>query len=147
MTKEGLRRRLRNGGAFIRYLGVGVLTSLLDLVLFSALSVLLRTPEVPANFASTIITLTVSYFINRSFVFRSEEPPSLKGFFSFAGVTLFSGLIIQSAIIWGLVGTFAMIAPDRGPAVVNPVAKIVAMGVGAACNFLGYRFVFKTEQD
>lgn len=138
--------RLRGGGSFARYLVVGVGTSLLDLSLFTLLSVALVVPEVPANVCSTVITLMVSYFINRSFVFRSADPPSLRGFFSFAGVTLVSGILVQSAIIWGLIRAATIALPAVGPGAVNPGAKVIAMGCGAMCNYLGYRLVFASRQ-
>ena len=51
--------------------------------------------------------------------------------------------MIQSAVIWGVVQVTHAVAPGLEYVLVAPAAKIVAMGVGAICNYLGYRLVFK----
>lgn len=142
MTRE------QTSGTFPRYLLVGVGMSLLDLLLFSLLAVGAGVPEVLSNVVSTVITVCVSFLINRSFVFRAHRQSVtaraiLLSFASFAGVTLVTGLVIQSAVIWGVVQLTHAVAPGLEYALVAPAAKIVAMGVGAICNYLGYRLVFK----
>lgn len=142
----GALRRLSSwfsgDGSLSRYLIVGVLISLLDLVLFTAFSVSFGWHEVLSNVISTLLSVCVSYVINRAFVFRAERP-TLRSFFSFAGVTLASGLVLQSLVIWGLVQFAGTVVPFAGDVVVLPAAKIIAMAVGATANYLGYRWVFK----
>ena len=138
---RALCKRLYEAGSFYRYLLVGVGTSLLDLTLFSLFSVLLHVPVIPANIASTIITVCVSYLINQCFVFQTERP-TWGSFFSFAGVTLLTGLVLQSVIIWALVWLAQFALPSLSLSLVKPAVKVVAMGVGAVCNYLGYRFIF-----
>lgn len=87
--------------SLIKYLFVGVGTSLLDFVLFLTFSSLLGIPEVVANILSTTITIVVSYFVNNFFVFEAKTP-SWRSFFSFAGLTLFTGMVVQSVIIWAV---------------------------------------------
>ncbi|MBV7363882.1 GtrA family protein [Actinomycetaceae bacterium TAE3-ERU4] len=134
-------KKLKSGSSFWRYLIVGVGTSGLDLSLFTLFSVVFEINEVISNIFSTIITVCVSYLINRSFVFNSQKT-GWASFFSFAGVTLITGLIIQSFIIWTLISFASYALPSLSPAIVNPAVKICAMGVGAICNYLGYRFIF-----
>lgn len=133
---------LRDGGSFPRYLLVGITTSLLDLALFSTLSVVLGVPAVPSNIVSTLVTICVSYVINQRFVFKGSSH-SWRGFFSFAGLTLFTGLVLQSVAIWGVLGISRWLLPGLVDEVVLPAAKIVAMGIGAIANYLGYRFIFR----
>lgn len=127
--------------SFARYLLVGVGTSLLDFTLFNALSVALRVPVIPSNVVSTIVTVCVSYLINRAFVFRAERP-TWSSFFSFAGLTLLTGLVLQSAIISGTLEGIGLFRPGLDSKISHPIAKAVAMGLAAACNFLGYRWIF-----
>ena len=95
-------KRLLEAGSFYRYLLVGVGTSLLDFTLFSLLSVGFDLPVIPSNITSTVITVCVSYWINQHFVFQAKGF-SWASFFSFAGLTLFTGMVLQSAIIWVIV--------------------------------------------
>ncbi|MDO4258840.1 MAG: GtrA family protein [Actinomycetaceae bacterium] len=134
-----------HGSSVWRYLVVGVGTSLLDLGLFSLMAVGFTVPPVPANIISTVITVCVSYLINQSFVFKSAGGPTWKSFFSFAGLTLFTGTIFQSAVIWGIVESAALLFPTLPGAIVKPTAKVFAMGVGAVCNYLGYRWLFSDK--
>ena len=66
-------KRLLEAGSFYRYLLVGVGTSLLDITLFSLLSVGFDLPVIPSNITSTIITVCVSYWINQHFVFHAKR--------------------------------------------------------------------------
>ena len=137
-----LVRRFLDWGSGSRYLVAGVFTSLLDLTLFSLCSVVLHIPVVPSNVISTTITIIVSYQINRRWVFKTEKT-GLVAFFSFASVTLFTGLLLQSGIIWRLNLAFSSWFPTLSGSVAKPASKIVAMAVGAVCNYLAYRFVFR----
>lgn len=129
-------------GTFIRYLLVGVSISALDLALFTLFSVVFGLNEIIANVASTVISICVSYLINRIFVFRGGGG-FWSNFFSFAGVTLFTGLVLQSLVIWACAALAFTAFPSSEAAIVLPLAKVVAMGVGAVANYLGYRFVFR----
>lgn len=132
------------GGSFPRYLVVGVFTSLLDFTLFTTLSVPLGLNPVPSNVISTIVTICVSYLINQRWVFRSKTS-TWATFFSFASVSLVTGLLIQTGLIWGLIHLGHGLFPAARASTINPVSKVIAMGFGALCNYLGYRFVFRTS--
>ena len=106
-------KRLLEAGSFYRYLLVGVGTSLLDFTLFSLLSMGFDLPVIPSNITSTIITVCVSYWINQ-----------------------------HSAIIWAIVHGLPALGLGISLSLLKPAAKIVAMGTGAVCNYLGYRFIF-----
>lgn len=142
MTSSPRKQRRPASGSFPRYLLVGVFTSLLDFSLFTGLSVPLGLNPVPSNIISTVVTICVSYLINQRWVFRSRAS-TWGTFFSFASVSLVTGMLIQTGVIWGLVHIGHIVLPAAGAARINPAAKIIAMGVGAMCNYLGYRFVFR----
>lgn len=129
-------------GALVRYLFTGVGTSLLDLTLFTVLVSVVSFVPVFANVVSTIITICVSYFLNRAFVFKAERS-SFRAFLSFASVTLFTGLVLQSGVIWAGMHLIAGLGWDPTSAAGAAVVKAVAMGVGALCNYIAYSFVFK----
>ncbi|QWW20292.1 GtrA family protein [Schaalia sp. 19OD2882] len=133
-----------HGSSVWRYLFVGVGTSLLDLALFTVGAVLVGIHPVPANVISTVITVCVSYFVNQSFVFGAARR-SWGDFFSFAGLTLFTGTVLQSGVIWVVIGAADLFLPGLGRQVVSPAAKVLSMGVGALCNYLGYRWVFRAR--
>ncbi|MFB9311580.1 GtrA family protein [Nocardioides plantarum] len=124
-----------------RYLVVGLANTALDLLLFSLMAVVLDVPAVPANVISTVAVMTVSFFVNRAWVFRAESA-GIKAAVGFVSVTLFSGLVLQSLVILGVIAAAHGVVPDLPDEVVKPGAKVVAMGVGMVSNFLGYRWVF-----
>ena len=100
---------------------------------------------IPSNITSTIITVCVSYWINQHFVFQAKGF-SWASFFSFAGLTLFTGMVLQSAIIWVIVHGLPALGLGISLSLLKPAAKIVAMGTGAVCNYLGYRFIFTRKK-
>jgi putative flippase GtrA len=85
--------------------------------------------------------MTISFFVNRSWVFRAESA-GLRAYVGFVAVTLFSGLVLQSLVILGAIAAAGAIAPDLPDGLVTPAAKVLAMGCGMVSNFLGYRWVF-----
>lgn len=138
-TAGGQHRRTL--GEALRYVVVGSFNSILDLALFSLFAVVVGLPPVVANVLSTCITLCVSFFLNHRFVFKSDRT-GWKVFIPFVAVTLVSGLLIQSAVIWGVIHLAGIVVPTASSAVVAPVSKVCAMGVGMISNFLGYRLLF-----
>lgn len=127
-----------------RYLVTGGAMSLLDWGLFTTFSVALSFPAVLANICSTIITICVSYFLNQRFVFQAKKA-SWQSFFSFSGLTLFTGLVLQSLVILGVLQLLVLFQGHPLPSYAAPGAKIVAMAVGATCNYLGYKYLFKKK--
>lgn len=124
------------------YLVTGGVMSALDWGLFTTFSVVLSFPAVLANICSTIITICVSYFLNRRFVFHAKKA-SWQSFFSFSGLTLFTGLVLQSLVILGVLTLLTTSQGQPLPAFTAPGAKIVAMAVGATCNYQGYKYLFR----
>lgn len=136
-----MQTRVRLDHSAHRYVVVGVLNTALDLVLFTLLAVAAGVPPVVANVISTVVVMTVSFFVNRSFVFRAQDA-GVRAYVGFVAVTLFSGLLVQSLVILGVIAVAGEVLPDLSHDVVAPGAKLVAMGVGMVSNYLGYRWVF-----
>ena len=137
--------RHRTVGELLRYLVVGGFNTLLDLSLFSLFAVVAGLQPLVANVASTCITLCISFVLNRRVVFRSSHG-AWKTFVPFVTVTLFSGLVVQSAVIWGVIQLGDIVVPGAPASFVAPMAKVCAMGVGMISNFLGYRWLFSGAQ-
>lgn len=128
--------------AFIRYLFVGGFNTLLDLALFTCFVVVVGLLPVVANVASTTITMCVSYLLNRTIVFRSNNRRASTAA-GFVAVTLFSGLLVQSAVIASVMWVGQSYLGAAEFAWFPSFAKICAMGVGMITNFLGYRWLFR----
>lgn len=131
----------RTQGSFLRYLLVGGFNALLDLGLFTLGAVVIGLHPLVANIVSTSITLCVSYLLNRVFVFRTTRSIQ-RTVVQFVTVTLISGLLVQSGVIWVVLRLGGLVVPNLPPDVLEPLAKICAMGVGMGSNYLGYRWLF-----
>lgn len=142
MNQQDSKFRRFTSHSLPRYLVTGGAMSLLDWGLFTGLCVVLSFPAVLANICSTIITIFVSYFLNQRFVFKARKA-SWQSFFSFSGLTLFTGLVLQSLVILGVLQFLALFQGHPFSSYAAPGAKIVAMGVGATCNYLGYKYLFR----
>lgn len=125
----------------LRYGVVGGFNTLLDLGLFTLFSVGLHITPLLANVMSTSIVLCVSYVLNRIVVFRSSKPVR-STVVHFVTITLFSGLIVQSGVIWVVIHVGSLAAPHLSHAILAPLAKVFAMGAGMISNYLGYRWIF-----
>lgn len=124
-----------------RYLVVGLFNTALDLALFTLLAVAVGFAPVAANVVSTVVVMTISFFLNRAWVFRSESS-GLRAYAAFVAVTLFSGLVVQSLVIFGLLHLADAVLPGLSHDLAAPAAKLGAISVGMVSNFLGYRWVF-----
>ncbi len=127
--------------SFDRYVVVGVANTLLDLAIFSALALHFGVPSLFAHVASTAIVMSISFLLNRRWVFRSDAGAASTAA-PFVAVTLFSALVVQSAVITAVLASASSAAPSAAESVVIPGAKIAAMAVGMVFNYLGYRLVF-----
>ncbi len=127
--------------SFDRYFLVGLFNTGLDLALFTLLAVGVGLAAVLSNTISTVVVMTISFFINRRWVFRSQSS-GVAVYLRFAGVTLFTGLLVQSAVILGVLFAAEVLVPALSTDLVTPAAKVVAMGTGMVVNFLGYRWLF-----
>lgn len=133
------------GSAARRYVVVGLANTGLDLALFTALAVGADLPALLANVVSTAVVMTVSFFLNRGWVFRSDDAGA-GSYVGFVAVTLTSALVVQSLVILGatpvLEALREAVVSDLSTDLVPPAAKVAAMAVGMVTNFLGYRWVF-----
>ncbi|MFE5774669.1 GtrA family protein [Brachybacterium sp. NPDC056505] len=124
-----------------RFLVSGGAMALLDLCLYSGGTLLVHWPPIAAHVVSTLITICVSFAVNRAFVFRAHGT-GVRAFVPFLAVTLVTALVIQTLIITGVVHACGVLFPQAPEGVVAIAAKIIAVGVAAVCNFVSYRVIF-----
>lgn len=124
----------------MRFALVGAFNTALDFVLFLLLSMTI-TP-VLANYISTTICLLFSFFINRSYTFRSvggQLHKQVALFFIFTGIALW---VLQPLVIAGCLYGIEEFGWSQD-VVTLTAAKLAATVVSLVWNYLTYsRFVF-----
>lgn len=134
-----LLRRL----SLARYVLVGGFNTALDFGLYTLLVTAFWVPPLIANVVSTVVTMCVSYLLNRTFVFHSNQSHA-RGFLSFVAVTLTSGLVIQSIVI-AFVITVGESFTSISHNILATGAKVCAICVSMVFNYLGYRYIFRSR--
>ena len=129
----------------IRFAIVGAANTALDFALLFLL-VALGLDKIPANFISTGVAFIFSFFVNKSFTFKSTGGNVKKQFVLFIAITIVSLWIIQPLIITGITALLANTGWVSG--VTLFIAKIIATVASLIWNYIFYsRFVFKNEKE
>jgi len=80
---------------FIEYLVFGVMTTVVNIVVFFLLDTGLQVPYLIANAFAIIISILFAFFTNKKYVFKSKSPSmkvAFKEFYLFVGFRLISGV-------------------------------------------------------
>lgn len=120
----------------LKFLFVGGLNTVLDFLIYGLLANVFGIFVVIANMISTLICMTVSFFLNYNFVWKSKKT-KLQTAPRFLLVSLISAWVIQSGIIWLATTIFG--TAD----LTNLIAKIIGIACGTIFNFFGYKYIFK----
>jgi putative flippase GtrA len=139
-------------GDKLRFLIVGITNTLLDLLIFALLANVLKLTPITSNIISVSIVVIVSFYLNYYFVWRSKKS-KLKTAPQFIAVSLFTGYVIQSGVIWLLIkllnsfwifdtGIFNIPGAD----LLNLFAKCCGIAAALVVNFIAYRFIFKSAE-
>lgn len=137
-----IRNLMRQYGEVIRYLIVGVLTTVVSLCVYYGCVITFLNPQIPwqlqgANIISWIAAVTFAYVMSRKFVFQSKRADWLKeagAFYSSRLVTL----IVDMAIMFVMVTICHM--NDK-------IAKLVVQVVVIVANYvLSKMFVFSKNK-
>ena len=129
----------------IRFGIVGAANTALDFALLF-LFVGLGVDKIPANYISTGISFVFSFFVNKSFTFKSKTGNVKKQFILFIGVTIIGLWVIQPLIIGGVSNLLTTTGWAAG--FILFVAKIIATFASLIWNYLFYsRIVFKKVED
>lgn len=134
----------------VRFLFVGVFNTLLGFALLNGFVFILHMPALVGNALAVIIGISISYVLNHTFVFSSDDKMSFKSFFIFFIVTGFSTLVLQSLVLWGTESIIMAPLSESWPgfsflrdqAVLRlNLEKVAAVGVGMVWNYLSYKHI------
>ena len=122
------------GSSFFRFLLVGVGNTLLSLILMFLLEDLGYWPSTAIAYVSGAI---MSFFLNRSFTFKSKAafwPSVIKFAVNVALCYLIAYSIAQPVVTWALSSTaISAVWQER-------IAKVCGMGLYTVLNYFGQRF-------
>lgn len=139
-----MQNLLKNHAEKLRFALVGSANTAIDFGILFGL-VFLGVDKLAANFVSTGVAFVFSFFINKSFTFKSIGGNTKKQFGLFLVITLLGLWVIQPIIIsgvaWLLAGTSL---PDSA---VLLIGKLVATVATLIWNYILYsKYVFKKGQ-
>ncbi len=121
-----------------RFLTVGMLSTLVDLGLFTLLHVRFGVPTLAANTISYSAGIITSYVLHRTWTYSNRPRRALRAQFSqFAAVSL-SALLINNALVLLLASPFTLLLTQ--PSYGALLAKVCATGVGLCWNFIVNNF-------
>ena len=126
----------------IRFGIVGLANTAIDFGILFILAQGFLVPDLIANIISTSVALTFSFFINRSFTFKSSSKLKAKQIILYIAITLFGLWVLQNIVILGIT---SIVGPLHLPAwFVLFVAKGFATVVSLIWNYVLYsRLVFR----
>ena len=138
-------------GPGMRFLFVGGSMTLLDLLLYQLFANVLQISlfgapsSVSAVWIGTPIVILVNFFVSHRFVWKSSTSKR-KTIVPFFGLNLFTGIVVQSLIISGVLWvltTLEWVIIDTS--ITNLFAKCCAVGVSMILNFFGAKILFKYD--
>lgn len=135
---------LRKHAEKLRFALVGGANTALDfLLLFIFVS--LGFNAIVANYFSTGIAFIFSFFVNKSFTFKSKSGNVRKQFIQFVLVTMFGLWVLQPIIILVVTALLSPFGLDSNVSLF--LAKIIATFGSLVWNYLFYsKLVFKKEE-
>lgn len=144
----------------VRFGLVGIGNTLFNFVILNIAFFLLGQSKIVSGIIATLFALTLSFFLNRNFVFRHAGQPSRQAL-RFVLVTLTGVMLIQNVVY----AFFVFILKDHTGGVVNLIHSLsgiqlsenffdinVSNAIGSLCtmvwNYNGYRlFVFNEKTE
>lgn len=129
----------------LRFGLVGIANTTLDFVLLFVF-VGFGIDKIVANYISTSIAFVFSFFVNKSFTFKSKGGNALKQFLIFLVITMVGMWIIQPLVITGV--SWLLVGVGWNEGFVLFVAKLVATVASLIWNYMLYsRLVFKKKEE
>lgn len=137
--------RLKKHTDKLRFGLVGIANTALDFIILFVL-VGFGLDKIPANYISTSLSFIFSFFVNKSFTFKSKGGSIIKQFVMFIAITVVALWVIQPLIILGISSLLA--TTGWASWVILFVAKVVATVASLVWNYIFYsRLVFKKKGD
>lgn len=101
--------------------------------------------RIASNYISTTIAFVFSFFVNRSFTFKSKTGNTKKQFGLFLVITLFGLWVIQPIIITGVAWMISNLGIPNS--IVLFIGKLLATVVTLVWNYVLYaKYVFKKDE-
>lgn len=138
-----LQELLKKHAEKFRFAVVGGANTVLDFAILFLLTNL-GLDKIVSNYISSTIAFVFSFFVNKSFTFKSKGGDVKKQFARFIIVTITGLWVLQPLVILGVT---SLMSPLNYPENVNLfVAKLIATLVTLVWNYIFYsKFVFKTK--
>ncbi len=129
----------------LRFAIVGGANTALDFALLF-IFVALGLNSIAANYISTSIAFVFSFFVNKSFTFKSKGGNLAKQFALFLGISIVALWVIQPIVI---ITVTALLSPlGWNESLVLFIAKLIATVASLIWNYILYaRFVFKKTEE
>lgn len=135
---------IRKHAEKLRFAIVGLANTALDFVILFALIALGLNP-IGANFISTGIAFIFSFFVNKSFTFKSKSKNVRRQFVLFLLVTMFGLWVLQPIVIFGV---SAILVGFGITGELNIfIAKVLATLVSMVWGYIMYARVVFTERE
>ncbi len=139
-----MQNLLKNHAEKLRFALVGGANTAIDFGILFGL-VFLGVDKLVANFFSTGTAFIFSFFVNRSFTFKSVGGNTKKQFGLFLIITLFGLWVIQPAIIAGV--AWLLGSSNLSKPIILLAGKLLATVATLIWNYVLYsRFVFIKEE-
>ncbi len=139
-----MQNLLKKHAEKLRFALVGGANTAIDFGILFGL-VFLGVDKLVANFISTGTAFVFSFFVNRSFTFKSTGGNTKKQFGLFLIITLFGLWVIQPAIIAGV--SWLLTSSSLSKPIILLVGKLLATVATLIWNYVLYsRFVFIKEE-
>lgn len=139
-----LAKRSGDWRYLVKFLSVGMVGTLVDLTLYSALHMILGAPALAANTVSYSAGIVNNYLLHRRWTYadRHSKAPGAQ-FSQFAAVSL-SALILNNLLVLVLAHPLGTLLAHPGAG--DLLAKLCATGVGVCWNFvINNNWTFRSE--
>jgi putative flippase GtrA len=138
---------VKRNARLMRFIFTGGLNTLIDFSLFALLANGIGLNPIVASIISAGLTLIFSYFMNHYFVFRSQRKAAQTAF-QFITVTLFNIWVIQSAIIFLVLHSFAFATFFQEHTwFFNIFAKLCGVAISMVFNYFSYKMIFNEKRN
>ncbi len=127
-------KRSRDWQVLAKFLSVGMVGTVVDLALYTALHVIFGAPALAANTLSYSAGIVNNYLLHRHWTYADRASKAMAAQFSQFAVVSLSALVLNNLLVLVLAHPLGMLVahPDAG----DLLAKLCATGVGVCWNFV-----------
>ncbi len=129
---------------FYRFIIVGTINSIIDITLFTTFHSYFSLNIITANIISTSLAISVSFILNKHFVFEKKNTTH-KHLFLFVFWTLINVWLVQSIVI--IIANSIFKTYIHNAYLLSVFIKIIGIASSTILNFLRYRKIFLDSVD